>query len=118
MTTKRLIRFTSGALAGQFRFVAKQSGCTQGPRSVFHSIDPNFPDDTDPWAQPPLMNAVTYPREPSTSSAVDCADKQIKADAAAAKRAAALFAARITYNPPASPSILVNVFETLLEVFK
>ena len=116
--TKRLIRFSKGPLAGQFRFISTSSGCVKGPFTLFHSIDPNFPDDIDPWKKPPLMQAVKYPREPQISSSVDCFDKQTKADAAAAKRAAALFAARITYNPPRSPSILVNIFETLLEVFK
>ena len=126
--TKRLIRFSKGPLAGQFRFVSTSSGCVKGPFTLFHSIDPNFPDDIDPWKKPPLMQAVKYPREPQISSSVDCFDKQTKADAAAAKRAsAARLPARLpvrvrtqtgtqagaVFNTPFPP-----IFKTLLEVFK
>jgi len=94
MTTKRLIRFSSGPLAGQFRFVTTRSGCVTGPTTPGAPDNPAFVKFDLPFTDEEKAETVGYPEssasEPTGPTSLTCAEKQTKADAAAQSRAAAV----------------------------
>jgi len=90
MATKRLIRFSSGPLAGEFRFVAERSGCVQGPSTA---------DDTITAGETTEPTQPSSPTEAAGTTSLTCAEKQAAADDAAAKRAAGFTMPSPTFTP-------------------
>lgn len=89
--TKRLIRFRGGAMAGEFRYVAERSGCVDGPATVTETVFLPFTGNDYGFF-------TTEPSWPVSAASPGCAEKEAKADTAAATRAADLTGRQTTFT--------------------
>ena len=71
MASKRLIRFSRGQLAGQFRYVSPRSGCAQGPSEPTAPTGPT--DAAEAFATAPEPAAATPASESKCGSSESAA---------------------------------------------